>query len=386
MNDDLDDVGTNTDVRAATELAGGGDRVSLSGVRKEFGEVTAVDGIDLSVEPGEFIVLLGPSGCGKTTTLRMIAGLETVTDGSISIGSEDVTQTLPQRRDVSMVFQNYALYPHMSVRENLRFPLGKTELSDSAARERVERVANLLEIEPHLDKDPDQLSGGQRQRVALGRTIIREPRVFLMDEPLSNLDAKLRVQTRAQIRDLQQRLGTTTIYVTHDQEEALSLADRIVIMHDGAIEQVGPPEAVYTKPANEFVAGFLGDPAINFLDVSGTGPERTIFSADPISCETLGLELPDAAERVGIRPEDIYLATTDGDPKFSTDIDTPTAPVEMRLGVVEPLGHGYEATLRRGEVILTVRAANLEASAGETVTVVFDADRVVPFAGSGRRC
>lgn len=386
MSDGFDEIEVGGDARAATALSGGGERVTLEAVSKEFGELTAVDGIDLTVEPGEFLVLLGPSGCGKTTTLRMIAGLETVSAGSVYIGDEDVTETLPQRRDVSMVFQNYALYPHMTVRENLRFPLGKTDLDGEEARDRVDAVASLLEIESHLEKDPDQLSGGQRQRVALGRTIIREPRVFLMDEPLSNLDAKLRVQTRAQIRDLQQRLGTTTIYVTHDQEEALSVADRIVIMNDGSIEQVGQPEAVYTDPDNEFVAGFLGDPSMNFLDLSGTGDNRSVFSDAPVTVETLGLSPPENAQRLGIRPEDIYVAGESGEPNNPEDITTSTTSIEMEVGVLEPLGHGYEATLRRGGVTMTMRVGDLNAFPGETVSIVFDADRLLSFDDSGVRC
>jgi multiple sugar transport system ATP-binding protein len=226
-----------------------GKGVRLDGVRKRFGDVVAVAGIDLRVEPGELLVLLGPSGCGKTTTLRAIAGLEPVTEGTIRIGDRDATGTLPQDRDVSMAFQNYALYPHKTVEGNLRFPLAKTDLAPAERDEKVAFVAELLEIGDILDREPSSLSGGQRQRVALGRTIVREPGVFLLDEPLSSLDAELRVATRTELRDLQQRLGTTTVYVTHDQEEAMSVADRIAVMRDGRIEQIGTPRELYVDPA-----------------------------------------------------------------------------------------------------------------------------------------
>lgn len=387
MSDSDPTIKTDADARTATELGTTGERVELRGVRKDFDEITAVDGIDLEVEAGELLVLLGPSGCGKTTTLRMIAGLETVSDGSIAIGEDDVTETLPQRRDVSMVFQNYALYPHKTVRGNLRFPLGKTDLDGDAVTTRVEQVAELLGITPHLSKDPDQLSGGQRQRVALGRTIIREPRVFLMDEPLSNLDATLRVQTRAQIRDLQKRLGTTTIYVTHDQEEALSIADRLVIMNDGQIEQIGTPEELYEEPANEFVAGFLGEPSMNLLDVStASDGSRVLFPADPVGLDALGIDPPVTAVRLGLRPEDIYV-DVDGDPSvLADDVGRLTEAVTMRVGVVEPLGHGYEATLQRGDQTLSVKTSHLTATPGDTVDVVFDAERIHAFDAQGMIC
>jgi multiple sugar transport system ATP-binding protein len=357
------------------ELGGGaGEQIRLDSVTKHYGDLVAVENISLEVEAGELLVLLGPSGCGKTTTLRMIAGLETVTSGTVTIGNQDVTEVLPQNRDVSMVFQSYALYPHKNVRENLRFPLGKTDLSDDEKRGKVEEVARLLEITDLLEKDPDQLSGGQKQRVAVGRTIIREPRVFLMDEPLSNLDAELRVQTRAELQRLQRQLGTTTVYVTHDQEEALSIADRIVIMNDGEIEQVGTPEEVYTDPQNEFVAGFLGDPSINFLDVKDGR-----LLGDDVPMERLGIDVPPQTARLGVRPEDAFVGrgrSTEG---------SLTEPIEFTVDVVEPLGHTYEAALKRGGSRFLVQSDELDVSAGDSLYVQFDTDGLLAFDAEGRR-
>ncbi|MFB6103621.1 MAG: ABC transporter ATP-binding protein [Halobacteriaceae archaeon] len=383
MPDDLTPIDASRDDETA--LGGRGAAVTLTAVTKTFGELVAVDGIDLTVDSGELLVLLGPSGCGKTTTLRMIAGLEVVDDGAITIGDQDVTQTLPQDRDVSMVFQNYALYPHLTVRENLLFPLGKSELSRAERRARVDDVADLLEIDDHLDKDPDQLSGGQRQRVALGRTIVREPRVFLMDEPLSNLDAKLRVQTRAELRSLQKRLGTTTVYVTHDQEEALSIADRIVIMNDGGIEQIGTPETVYTDPANEFVAGFLGEPSMNFLDVT-PGPEATwtVDTADRgDGAVSLVFDAPEATARIGVRPEDIYVTDPDGRPRFTDDIDRLSTPIPVSVGVVEPLGYEYEATVDLHGQTLVLRSEDIDLDPGDRTWIAIDLDRLHTFDSAG---
>lgn len=338
-------------------------RTELNDVTKVYGDTVAVDGVSLEIEPGELLVLLGPSGCGKTTTLRMIAGLETPTDGTIRIDGEDETRTLPKNRDLSMVFQSYALYPHKTVRENLAFPLAKMDLSATKRDEQIQEVAELLEIESLLDKQPGQLSGGQRQRVAVGRTIVREPRLFLMDEPLSNLDAKLRVQTRSEIRDLQQRLGTTTVYVTHDQEEAMSIGDRLAIMREGQIEQIGTPREVYHDPVNEFIAGFIGDPQINFVDRGG---DHALFeSVDP----------PHAAVRAGIRPEAVSIAP-DADRFVS---------FEAAITLVEPVGHSYELTIDAGGVTLTALIERLpvEIGAGDTVEFGFDPDDVYWFDDHG---
>jgi multiple sugar transport system ATP-binding protein len=368
------ETNTTSDREEADIEGSAGERVRLDAVTKRYGDLVAVEAFSLTVEPGELLVLLGPSGCGKTTTLRMIAGLETVTAGTIEIGGEDVTRTLPQNRDVSMVFQSYALYPHRTVRGNLRFPLGKTGLSDEERNAKVERVARLLEIEDLLEKDPDQLSGGQRQRVAVGRTIIREPRVFLMDEPLSNLDAELRVQTRAELQSLQRRLGTTTVYVTHDQEEALSIADRIVIMNDGETEQVGTPEEVYTDPENEFVAGFLGDPSINFLDV-----EDGNLPGDDVPLARLGIDVPPRTARLGVRPEDAFVG------RGLSTTGSLTEPIAFTVDVVEPLGHTRAATLTRSGSRFLVQSDEFDADPGDTVEVQFDTDGLLAFDAEGRR-
>jgi multiple sugar transport system ATP-binding protein len=321
-------------------------------------------------------MLLGPSGCGKTTTLRMLAGLEVPSEGTVLIDGEDVTMKHPRKRGLSMVFQNYALYPHKSVYGNLEFPLNKMDLTDEQKREKIHEAAELLEIDDLLDDTPDQLSGGQRQRVAVGRTIVREPRVFLMDEPLSNLDAKLRIKARTEIRDLQQRFGTTTVYVTHDQEEAMSIADRIVIMNDGRIEQVGTPEEVYTRPVNEFVAGFIGEPATNFVGCTPHEDGATIVPSAPAE---LSLDVPAGTRTLGVRPEDLYLAD---DASGAAD---PSEPIPFTVGVREPQGYAVELTLERGgtEVRAWVRDPPDEVLAGREVELVLDRERVHCFDEDG---
>ncbi len=243
--------------------------IELQKLAKRYGATPVVHGIDLKVNAGEFVVLVGPSGCGKSTTLRMIAGLETISGGELRIDGQRMNEVAPKDRDVAMVFQNYALYPHMSVRENISFALRLRHTSNATIQKRVEEVAEILELGPLLDRKPGQLSGGQRQRVAMGRAIVRKPKVFLFDEPLSNLDAKLRTQMRAEIKKLHMRMRTTVVYVTHDQVEAMTLADRIVVMKDGHIQQVGSPLEVYGQPKNSFVAGFIGSPPMNFLEAAG---------------------------------------------------------------------------------------------------------------------
>ena len=272
-------------------------------------EKPAVDSLDLTIEDGEFLVLVGPSGCGKSTSLRMLAGLEEVNSGRILIGDRDVTDIPPKDRDIAMVFQNYALYPHMTVAENMGFALKIAGVDKEERAKRVLEAAKLLDLEPYLNRKPKALSGGQRQRVAMGRAIVREPQVFLMDEPLSNLDAKLRVQTRTQIASLQRRLGVTTVYVTHDQVEALTMGDRIAVLKDGVLQQVGTPRELYERPSNVFVAGFIGSPAMNIFDTTLTDGGLVFGTA------TVPLEREAAAHAtsntvtLGVRPEDIEVST-----------------------------------------------------------------------------
>ena len=301
-------------------------QVQLEGVTKVYDELLAVEDIDLDVRDGEFLVMVGPSGCGKSTTLRMVAGLETITAGEISIGDQVVNGVRPQDRNISMVFQNYALYPHMSVRENMSFGL---RLSDQYAGEeietRVEEAAELLEISELLDQLPKQLSGGQQQRVALGRSIVRDPDVFLMDEPLSNLDAKLRSQMRTELQRIQEELGVTTIYVTHDQTEAMTMGDRIAILNEGEIQQVDEPAVCYDRPNNRFVAGFIGSPSMNFFDVEVTSKDKGIQITGDGFETTLPLAVDAGEYTLGIRPEDFTIATD-------------SAHLEAVVDVVEPMG------------------------------------------------
>jgi multiple sugar transport system ATP-binding protein len=316
--------------------------ITFDGVTKVYDDGTvAVEELDLAIEDGELMVMVGPSGCGKTTALRMLAGLEEISDGTISIGDEIVNDLTPKERDIAMVFQSYALYPHMTVRDNLAFGLRFRKLPKSEVRERVERAADILQIEEYLDRKPKALSGGQRQRVAMGRAIVREPQAFLMDEPLSNLDAKLRVQMRGEIHDLQRRLGVTTLYVTHDQTEAMTLGDRVAVMQRGRLQQVATPQALYERPVNEFVAGFIGSPSINMVEAE---LER-IDGALSVSFGGHRLAVPEGAIRshpelptyvgrpivLGIRPENIEDASLDS-----------SHPSDRRMSVTcdytEPLG------------------------------------------------
>jgi multiple sugar transport system ATP-binding protein len=281
--------------------------IVLDKVTKRFGDgYEAVKEMDLDVADGEFMILVGPSGCGKSTALRMIAGLEDVTEGELKIDDEVVNDQAPKDRDIAMVFQNYALYPHMTVRENMAFPLELAGVGDSEIEEKVSNAAEILDLEEHLDRKPANLSGGQRQRVAMGRAIVRDPKAFLMDEPLSNLDAKLRVQMRTEVARIQQRLGTTMVYVTHDQTEAMTLGDRVAVMRAGVLQQVGPPGELYAKPQNLFVAGFIGSPAMNFVPGTLTGSKvDTPFGELDVPEETLAEGSGDGERSVivGIRPE-----------------------------------------------------------------------------------
>ncbi|MGW4364727.1 ABC transporter ATP-binding protein [Nocardia takedensis] len=296
----------------------------------------AVDHLDLEIADGEFLVLVGPSGCGKSTSLRMLAGLEEVNGGRILIGANDVTNAEPKERDIAMVFQNYALYPHMSVAENMGFALKLAKVAKAEKQQRVLEAAKLLDLEPFLDRKPKALSGGQRQRVAMGRAIVRQPQVFLMDEPLSNLDAKLRVQTRTQIAQLQRRLGTTTVYVTHDQVEAMTMGDRVAVLKDGLLQQCASPRDLYRNPANAFVAGFMGSPAMNMFTLPVQG--------DRVALGGYALPLPRSVRAdtvtVGIRPEHFEIGGAGAHG------------IEMEVDVVEELGsdaYVYGRTLAPGQ-------------------------------------
>ena len=281
--------------------------IQLKNLSKRWGSFVGVDDFNLTIADKEFLVLLGPSGCGKTTTMRMIAGLEDATEGDILVDGTRVNDLEPKDRDVAMVFQSYALYPNMNVYENIRFPLKVRKVDPATHDEKVMRAARMVELEDFLHRKPAELSGGQRQRVALARAIVREPNVFLMDEPLSNLDAKLRVSTRAQIKNLSHELKTTTIYVTHDQIEAMTLADRVVVMKQGVVQQVGTPTDIYDKPANTFVASFIGNPAMNLME--GT-MEGGVFKAPNL--EIPGINAPDGPLVLGFRAEDASLADGTG--------------------------------------------------------------------------
>jgi len=288
-------------------------RVGYENVIKKYGPVLGVDRLQLEIRAGEFIVLLGPSGCGKTTTLRMLAGLENVTSGNIYIGESCVNEVPPRDRDVAMVFQSYALYPHMTIAENIAYPLRVRRVPRHEIPGRVEKAGALLGIGDLLQRKPKELSGGQRQRVALARAIVRQPRVFLMDEPLSNLDAKLRVYMRGELKRLQYELGTTTLYVTHDQAEAMTLAHRVAVMENGKLQQFDTPLNIYERPANKFVAGFLGSPSMNFLDGALVRSERRFVSGDiTLAFRSHLVSLPDGPARVvlGVRPEDVKLSVT----------------------------------------------------------------------------
>src|SRR5688572_20813840 len=321
--------------------------VEIVDVRKAYGAQEVIHGVSIGIEDGEFVILVGPSGCGKSTLLRMIAGLEAITSGDIRIGKRVVNFLPPKDRDIAMVFQTYALYPHKTVAQNMGFALMLRRAPKAEIEARVKRAAEILDLVPYLNRYPRQLSGGQRQRVAMGRAIVRDPKVFLFDEPLSNLDAKLRVQMRAEIKELHQRLKTTTVYVTHDQVEAMTMADRIVVMHDGRIEQIGSPLDLYDRPGNLFVAQFIGSPAMNILD--GTLARGAASS----HVEAQGMHWPLAATvsapdgtavAYGVRPEDIA-------------IGGPAEPVQGEIVVVEPTGAQTEFVIQVGAAQIIVVTA-----------------------------
>jgi sn-glycerol 3-phosphate transport system ATP-binding protein len=350
--------------------------LELQAIRKSFGTTHVLHGIDLAVAEGELIVIVGASGCGKSTLLRIVAGLETATEGRVIIAGADVTRLEPKDRDIAMVFQNYALYPHMSVFDNMAYGLKIRGLAKADIRARVQHTADLLGIGQLLGRKPRQLSGGQRQRVAMGRAIVREPKLFLFDEPLSNLDAKLRVQMRAEIKRLQRRLGVTSLFVTHDQVEAMTLGDRLVVMHEGRAEQVASPMEIWRAPANTYVAGFIGAPAMNFLPAAlaegGTAARlkagATIAFADGVHPGADGTPLT-----IGIRPEHVQAGTGPGS-------------LALKVDLVEPLGaesliHG---ALPSGEAF-TVRMSDCAPLAGSVLPVVLPPASLHVFDAEGRR-
>jgi multiple sugar transport system ATP-binding protein len=311
-------------------------QVVLRNLNKSYDEVHAVKDVNLEIHDQEFVVLVGPSGCGKTTTLRMVAGLETITSGDVVIDDTIVNELPPMDRDIAMVFQNYALYPHMTVYDNMAFGLKMRKFNRAEIASRVQTAAEILGIEELLKRRPRQLSGGQRQRVALGRAIVRHPRVFLFDEPLSNLDAKLRVQMRVELKKLHERLGTTAIYVTHDQVEAMTLGDRVVVMKDGRVQQIGEPLELYNQPANRFVAGFIGSPGMNFATVTVAAENGALWAASEGIRVKIPGELVDRLGRhvgqqvtLGVRPEDLRIAC---------DADPVGLSVDVMVEVVEKLG------------------------------------------------
>lgn len=342
--------------------------VSVANARKSYGHFEVLHGVDIDIKDGEFVILVGPSGCGKSTLLRMIAGLEEISDGEISIGSKVVNDVAPKERDIAMVFQSYALYPHLTVEANMGFSLKLAKAPKEQTKQRVRDAAQILGLEHLLDRYPRNLSGGQRQRVAMGRAIVRNPQVFLFDEPLSNLDAKLRVQMRSEIKQLHQRLKTTTIYVTHDQIEAMTMADRIVVMKDGYVEQIGSPLELYDRPANLFVAGFIGSPGMNLIRGKVSTTEPLVFIADGGG----ELPLPDGAPVTrgaeviyGIRPEHITIGH-----------GTVTAEVVL----IEPTGAETQVTTMLGtdQLVATVRE-RLDLHAGDKLVMAPDLNRLHLF-------
>ena len=361
--------------------------LSLRGIYKKYaGGVVAVSDFNLEIEDKEFIILVGPSGCGKSTTLRMIAGLEDITEGELYIGDRLVNEVPPKDRDIAMVFQSYALYPHMTVFDNMAFGLKLRKTPKEEIKKRVEEAARILDISHLLDRKPKALSGGQRQRVALGRAIVREPQVFLLDEPLSNLDAKLRTQMRTELSKLHHKLGTTFIYVTHDQTEAMTMGTRIVVMKDGVIQQVDTPQNLYSKPCNVFVAGFIGSPQMNFIDAklvavgSGYGLE---FAYDdkkytiPLPANKVNDAVKASVGKevlLGIRPEDLH-----DEPDFIAKTDK-AARVEIDVEVTELMGAETYLYMAMGELQVIARVdPRSTAKAGDTIELAFDVDRIHVF-------
>ena len=353
--------------------------LKLDQVGKSYGAIRVIERLSLEVDAGEFIVFLGPSGCGKTSLLRMVAGLEEVTEGRVLIAGQDVTQWAPGRRNLAMVFQHYALYPHMTVRANLAFGLKNIGTPDAEIARRIDEAARMLELEKLLDRKPEQLSGGQRQRVAIGRAVVKEPAIFLFDEPLSNLDAALRGRTRIELARLHQRLGATMIFVTHDQLEAMTLATRIVVMNGGAIEQVGTPAEIYRRPATRFVAGFIGTPAMNFVQAGRAADAGGRVALALPGGATLATRVPAAALAsadglaLGVRPENLRLRAADG------------AALAGQVDLVEFLGERTLAHVRLADgSTVSATVAGAAPRAGDAVGLDIDLAEAHVFDGAGR--
>jgi multiple sugar transport system ATP-binding protein len=358
--------------------------LSINNIKKSFGAVDVLKGINIDIEAGQFLILVGPSGCGKSTLLNMIAGLETVTSGTINIGDRDVTYLAPKDRDIAMVFQSYALYPNMTVAENILFGMEIRKIDKAEQKSTLDRVANMLQIVPLLDRKPSQLSGGQRQRVAMGRALARDPSLFLFDEPLSNLDAKLRVEMRTEIKQLHQRMGTTIVYVTHDQIEAMTLGDRIAVMKDGEVQQFGAPREIYDNPTNMFVAGFMGSPSMNFI------PSKIVSENGSIGVHVDGgagefvLPVNGAGERLesrvgseivlGLRPE---MITQRVEQKMNSDT---TRVASCKVDVVEPTGPDTLIFVRMNDRKVVCRVEPESAvEAGDNMELMFDVSKAVFF-------
>ncbi len=349
--------------------------VEIRDVRKAYGATRVIHGVDVDIADGEFVILVGPSGCGKSTLLRMIAGLENITGGEIRIGDRVVNDVPPKERDIAMVFQNYALYPHMTVADNMAFSMKLRKADKAEIAKRIEKAAGILGLKPLLDRYPRQLSGGQRQRVAMGRAIVRDPQVFLFDEPLSNLDAKLRVAMRTEIKELHQRLKTTTVYVTHDQIEAMTMADKIVVMHDGIVEQIGAPLELYDRPGNLFVAGFIGSPSMNFIKGKiAVENGKALFKSEggiivPVNAPANSEGRP---VTLGIRPEHLSLAPTG----FGAEIV-----------VIEPTGSETQVVAKAGsQEIVCLFRERINAKPGEMLHLLPDPNLVHLFdAEKGQR-
>lgn len=358
-------------------------RVTLSnvGLRYPGAARNAVENINLSIDDGEFLVLVGPSGCGKSTTLRMLAGLELPTEGTVTFDDDDVTTVPAAERDIAMVFQNYALYPHMTVAGNMEFALKNAKMPKQERTARIQKAAELLDIDQYLDRKPRQLSGGQRQRVAMGRAIVRNPQVFLMDEPLSNLDAKLRVQTRGQILQLQRSLGVTTVYVTHDQTEAMTMGDRVVVMNDGHIEQVGRPKDLYNRPETLFVASFIGSPTMNLMPgtIESNGTGRHVRIGRNVVPVPADLEFAHDDVVVGVRPEDLFVPE-----EAILDPEGDTDQITMNIELVESVGsdtyvYGPVHGSPDGPRLVARIGKGQDPQVGERISLLADPQRILFF-------